>query len=154
MKKKKKKRGFTLVEIVISTIIMAIAITSTLQLLIYLLQMNESSRSSVVCMNRIAGLMDEIKNVDYSDIIGNYNGRQFALNELISRGIQHRGVVIANEIEAGFLTRVKIIVCWKNKNRIMGEDINFNGVLDGSEDMNGNGELDSPTMIECAIVSR
>ncbi|MCG2713184.1 MAG: type II secretion system GspH family protein [Candidatus Omnitrophica bacterium] len=143
--------GFTLVEILITTMIMAIAITATLQSMNYLLQNNEADNISVICMNTIEGMMDEIRNVTYEDIVANYNGTQFTLAELTARGIQHSGMVMANELEAGFLTRAKIVVCWQNRTRIIGEDVNFNGVLDDGEDANGNGELDSPMMIEAAI---
>lgn len=148
-----RKKGFTLVEILVSTAIMAIAITSTLQILIYLLQMNEANQVSVACMNRVQGLMDEIKRVNYDDIIL-YNGDTFTVDELTTRGIRHRGVIYANEIEANFLSDVKVVISWENKSRIIGEDRNFNGSLDGGEDLNGNGQIDSPIMIEGTLVNR
>ncbi len=150
----KKKKGFTLVEILISTAIMAIAITSTLQILNYLLMMNESNDVTVICMNELQGMMDNVRNTLYSDIVSVYNGKQFQIAELTNRQIQHSGVYIATEIEPLFITRVKIVVCWKNRNRVIGEDLNFNGVLDAGEDANGNGELDSPVMIEAAVIDR
>jgi prepilin-type N-terminal cleavage/methylation domain-containing protein len=145
------KKGFTLVEILVSTAIMAMAITATLQIMVYLLQLNEANQVSVVCMNQAQGMMDEIKNTLYIDIVPNYNNMQFNINELTNRGIRHSGVVYATEIEPNFLINVKIVVCWENRNRVMGEDINFNGFLDGGEDTNGNGELDSPLMLQNTI---
>ncbi len=150
----KKKKGFTLVEILISTVIMAIAITATLQILNYLLMMNETNDVTVICMNHIQGLMDEVRNTLYEDIVPIYNGRQFQIPELTNRGIQHSAVFIANEIVPLYLVRVKIVVCWKNRTRTIGEDLNFNGVLDAGEDANGNGELDSPIMIEAAVIDK
>jgi prepilin-type N-terminal cleavage/methylation domain-containing protein len=148
-----RKKGFTLVEILVSTAIMAIAITSTLQILMYLLQMNEANQVSVSCMNRVQGIMDEIKRVTYDDIIL-YNGDTFTVDELTTRGIRHLGIIYVNEIEPSFLTDVKVVICWENKTRIIGEDRNFNGSLDGGEDLNGNGQIDSPITIESTIVNR
>ncbi len=150
----KRKKAFTLVEILVSTAIMAIAITSTLQVLIFLLQMNEANQVSVLCMNRLQGRMDEVKSVLYDDVVARYDGVQFTVPELTARSIRHSGVIYATEIEPGFLTDVKVVICWENKSRVMGEDANFNGLLDGGEDENGNGELDSPQMIEGTVLNR
>lgn len=149
-----RKKGFTLVEILVSTAIMAIAITSTLQILMYLLQLNESNHSSVSCMNVAQGYMDEIKNVNYEDVIVNYNGLQFTANDLTTRGIRHSGIIYATEIEPDFLIDVYVVICWENRNRIIGEDENLNGSLDGGEDKNENGLLDSPTMIQGTVLNR
>lgn len=46
------------------------------------------------------------------------------------------------------------MVCYREKNRIIGEDANLNGVLDAGEDDNENGELDSPAHIETVIVQK
>lgn len=154
IKKHSSLTGFTLVEILISTAIMAIAITSTLQILNYLLMMNETNDVTVLCMNELQGRIDQVRNTLYSDVVGVYNGRQFQIAELTNRGIQHRGVFIASEIEPLFITRVKVVVCWRNRTRIIGEDVNFNGVLDAGEDTNGNGELDSPIMMDAAVIDR
>ncbi|MFH1061789.1 MAG: type II secretion system protein [Candidatus Omnitrophota bacterium] len=149
-----RRKGFTLVEILVSTAIMAIAITSTLQILMYLLQMNEANQVSVACMNRAQGIMDEIKRVNYDDVITLYNGNQFTVAELTSRNVRHSGVIYANEIEADFLIDIKVVISWGNRNRIIGEDTNLNGVLDIGEDLNGNGQIDSPVMIEGTILNR
>ncbi|MBU1086987.1 MAG: type II secretion system GspH family protein [Candidatus Omnitrophica bacterium] len=150
----RRKKGFTLVEVLVSTAIMAIAITSTLQILMYLLQMNESNQNSVTCMNTVQGYMDEMKNVLYDDIVGNYNGLQFTVDDLTNRGVRHSGIIYAAEIQPPFLTDVKVVICWENRNRIIGEDTNLNGSLDAGEDKNGNGMIDSPTMIEGTVLNR
>ncbi len=146
------KTGFTLVEILISMMIMSIAFASTFQLINYLIQKNEANEVAVLCTNVAQGLMDEIRNVNFDDIVGNYNNMQFSLNELTNRNITHLGLVRVSELEVGFLLRVKIIICWRQRDRMMGEDVNFDGVLNTDEDINGNGELDSPCSIEAAIV--
>ena len=97
------KKGFTLVEILISVGIPAVTITSTFQILNFLLQLNESNNAAVISMNAVQGMMDEIRNVNYEDIVSNYNGLAFTLNELAALGVTHSGVVSASELEAGYL---------------------------------------------------
>jgi len=147
----KKQNGFTLVEILISTAIMAMAVAGTLQILTTLIQMNETNENLILCTNAVQGIMDEVRNVDFSNIVATYNNKKFTRPELTAKGITHQGLITVTVLEPGYLLRVKVIICWQDKNRTMGEDENFNGSLDGGEDANGNGELDSPCMVEAAI---
>ncbi len=70
-------------------------------------------------------------------------------------GCEELNVTYRNDVwySVGYdrLLEVTITVCWRAKDgRIIGEDngagggIALNGILDGAEDINGNGELDSP----------
>lgn len=146
--------GFTLVEILISVTIMVLAITSTLQILNYLIQLQEANDIALLCMNVAQGYMDEVREMNYEDIIGNCNNETFSLNELTNRNIQHCAVAYAAEIEPGDLTEVKVVICYKVKNRTYGEDKNFNGLLDAGEDANGNGQIDSSCSVSTVIANR
>ncbi|MFH2145852.1 MAG: prepilin-type N-terminal cleavage/methylation domain-containing protein [Candidatus Omnitrophota bacterium] len=148
---KKNKRGFTLVEVLVSLGILAIAVASTMQLMIFLVQLNETNDIMLPTMNSLEGMMDEIRNAPFDDIASAYDDTKFTLDELDNRGIQNQGLITVDTIEANYLLRVKIVLCWKQKNRIMGEDKNFNGLLDLGEDENGNNELDSPCSIEGSV---
>ncbi|MBU0633444.1 MAG: prepilin-type N-terminal cleavage/methylation domain-containing protein [Candidatus Omnitrophica bacterium] len=148
---KKNKRGFTLVEVLVSLGILAIAVASTMQLMIFLVQLSETNDIMLPTMNSLEGIMDEIRNAPFEDITSAYDDTTFTLDELDGRGIQNMGVITVDTIEANYLLRVKIVLCWKQKNRVMGEDKNFNGLLDLGEDENGNNELDSPCSIEGSV---
>ncbi len=148
------RKGFTLVEIMVSVIIMAVAIGATFQIINHILWLNETNDNIIPTMNAIQGIMDEIRNVPFDDISPNYNNMLFTLNNLTNRGVPHQGLVTVNIIEAGYLLRAKVVVCWRQKNRIMGEDANFNGTLDSGEDANGNNEIDSPCSVESVIMFR
>jgi prepilin-type N-terminal cleavage/methylation domain-containing protein len=148
------RKGFTLIEILMATMIMALAIGGTFQTITYLMQLNEANENVVLSSNALEGLMDEIRNVDFADVKTVYNGNQFSLNELTAKGVRHSGIVTVTDLEPDMLLRVKIVVSWEQRGRVIGEDRNLNGILEIGEDTNGNGELDSPCMIEAAIVDR
>jgi len=147
----KNKYGFTLVEILVSLAIMAVAITGTLRIMNYVLQINETNEVQIPGMNAVEGMMDEIRNVPFDDISAKYDNTQFTLNILTNRGIPHVGTVDIQTIVPNYLLRVKIVLCWQQKTRVIGEDTNLNGFLDGGEDTDGNGELDSPCFVEAMI---
>ncbi|MFH1459115.1 MAG: type II secretion system protein [Candidatus Omnitrophota bacterium] len=148
----KNKSGFTLIEILVSVGILAIALTSTLQILKFLNDLTEQNNISVICTNHSEGIISAIRNLNFDDVISAYDGRTFTIPELTALNINHSGLIRANEIEANFLIRVKVVVCYQQKNRFFGEDINFNNLLDSGEDLNNNGEIDSPCTFETVIV--
>ena len=49
------------------------------------------------------------------------------------------------------LATVHVAACWFARGRIIGEDLNCNGVLDNGEDANANGWLDSPAMASTRV---
>ncbi|MBI4845256.1 MAG: type II secretion system protein [Candidatus Omnitrophica bacterium] len=149
--KVKSEKGFTLVEILVSTLIMALAVGAVMQVLHSVIQLNETNNNMTQCVNVAQGLMDEIRGVIYEDIISNYNGYTFTLNDLDSQSIPNQGLVIASEIEPGYLMRVKIVICWKQKNRIIGEAIPSGNSIT-LQDLDASGEIDSPCSVEAAII--
>jgi len=52
------------------------------------------------------------------------------------------------------LLQATVSVCWRQKNRVIGEDKNLNGALDAGEDANGNKIIDSPVELTTLIVNR
>ena len=150
----KRKKGFTLIEILISTALMAIAIGGIFQVFTALMQLSETNENLTLCNNFAQGIVNEIRNVEFEDISADYKNKKFICNDLAAKGIAHQGLITVTDIDPGFLVRVKVIICWQDKNRIIGEDKNLNGNLNGGEDLNGNGELDSPCSIETAIMDK
>lgn len=54
-----------------------------------------------------------------------------------------------------YVKNVRIAVCWKGKGgRLVGEDLNLNGTLDASEDLNANNLIDSACVISSAVARR
>jgi hypothetical protein len=63
------------------------------------------------------------------------------------------GVVYINDTNPELL-QATVSVCWRQKNRVIGEDKNLNGALDAGEDANGNKIIDSPVELTTLIVNR
>ncbi|MCG2711106.1 MAG: prepilin-type N-terminal cleavage/methylation domain-containing protein [Candidatus Omnitrophica bacterium] len=147
----KRKKGFTLVEILVSMAIMAITITGALKMLNSLAVINEGNDAILAIMNHVQGVMDEVRNVPFSDLSALYNNKQFQVAELQAKGITHQGLITVTNIEPGYLDQVRIVVCWRQKDRVIGEDENLNANLDAGEDQNTNGVIDSPCQISSII---
>jgi hypothetical protein len=53
------------------------------------------------------------------------------------------------------MIEVVVSVSWQDRNgRIMGEDLDLDGTLDGGEDTNSDGELSSPVSLRTFITRR
>jgi hypothetical protein len=65
------------------------------------------------------------------------------------------GVVYADDsVNAEFLD-VTVSICWRQGNRIIGEDANLNGVLDSGEDtMEANGIIDSTVQLKTRVANK
>ncbi|MFH2138834.1 MAG: prepilin-type N-terminal cleavage/methylation domain-containing protein [Candidatus Omnitrophota bacterium] len=150
----KNNKGISLVEILVSVGIMSVAIGSSFQATSYLLQLNELNDNITPVMNSLEGIRDEIKNVPFDDISPNYHNTQFTLNELTNKGVPNLGTITVDLTEPSFLLKFRIVVCWRQGNRMIGEDANLNGVLDSGEDTNLNGLIDSPCAMETAVIFR
>jgi len=165
-KEMKKNSGFTLIEVLIATAILTFAILSTLGVFGYLLSLAEGDREFLVQQYAAENQMEQIRAMDYliirnggivnGAVVPAYtnNGAPKATIMGITNNLDQSGVIYGQELAANGLIRIKIVVCYRQRNRIIGEDANFNGALDAAEDANGNGELDSPCQIESVIVNR
>ncbi|MCM8832168.1 MAG: prepilin-type N-terminal cleavage/methylation domain-containing protein [Candidatus Omnitrophica bacterium] len=49
------------------------------------------------------------------------------------------------------LVFVEVVVCYRAGNRVIGEDVNLNGVLDSGEDVNNDGKISSPITLSTFI---
>ncbi|MFZ2602874.1 MAG: type II secretion system protein, partial [Candidatus Omnitrophota bacterium] len=152
----KKNSGFTLVEVLVTTAILTFAILSTLSLFSYLLYLAEGDRESLTQEYDAENQMEQIRAMDYFTIRDTYTNagalRQTIMG--ITNGVDRSGVIYGQELAPNGLIRIKVAVCYLQRNRLIGEDANFNGALDSGEDANGNGELDSPCEIESVVVNK
>ncbi|MDD5594722.1 MAG: prepilin-type N-terminal cleavage/methylation domain-containing protein [Candidatus Omnitrophica bacterium] len=148
--KKRLERGFTLIEITIAAGILAFALCAIFAAYISFIVLSATSRNINIATNGALGVMEEIRSTPFSQIMGTYNGFNFILNDIP----QSRGVVYVDNTDPDLL-QVTISVCWRQQdNRVIGEDLNLNGVLDPGEDTNGNGIIDSPVELVTRIANR
>jgi hypothetical protein len=94
-------------------------------------------------------LAEEMRNSAFNRIVDDYSGLNFIVNDIP----QSRGVVYVDDTNPELL-QVTISVCWRQGNRVIGEDTNLNGQLDAGEVDNGNNIIDSPVQIVTIIANR
>ncbi len=138
------QHGASLVEVVVSLGILLIVLVGILGLFLYCSALIEISGGNSDSLSEAQSKMSEILNYSYDFITTDYSatgtpGNKFDLVQRVGKGL------ITIDSTNSNLLKIEIVVSWRNKNnRVVGEDSNLNGVLDGGEDQNGNGKLDSP----------
>ena len=170
----KNKSGFTIVEVMVATLILTLAVLSMLGLFTRSMALVESQGSSVKAQFEMERQMEEILSMEYTspttgdgvlEVYTNDGAWQETPFALEAPELVGSGTVYANELPGmadplNRMMRIKVVVCYQHRNTIIGEDDGsgggnaLNGVLDGTEDANGNNELDSPCQIETAVVNR
>jgi prepilin-type N-terminal cleavage/methylation domain-containing protein len=160
----KQASGFTLLELMLAVLIMGLALLSTMEMFVYSFSLRTADKSLTIAQSQAAQKIEQLYSLDYADLRSAYTDAG-ALKEtpfdVYDVGGQlmtdMKGSVYAQELSgaAYALMRVKAEVSYKlSNNRIVGEDTTLNGRLDAGEDQNGNGELDSPGMMETVIVNK
>lgn len=153
-KKKYHLKGFFLIEIMIVIAVLVIVLVGYLQLSIVCFGLAETTKNITIAISEIQSQLDQIRNYNYSNIVSDYSqggspGDIFSLSQL--DGV---GIISLNNSNPELL-EVEITACWQEKGRrIIGEDINLNGVLDADEDKNANGKIDSPASLITLIAQR
>lgn len=145
----KSKKGFVLVEVLLATAIAAFAICGILFMYIAAMDLIRTSKNSSIATIAAQGLIEEIRNTPFPDIVTDYNRLRFSVNSIPSSS----GIVYVNDTDPEFLL-VTTSVCWRQGNRIIGEDTNLNGALDVGEDNNGNGIIDSTVELVTQVANR
>ncbi|MBN2830869.1 MAG: prepilin-type N-terminal cleavage/methylation domain-containing protein [Candidatus Omnitrophica bacterium] len=147
----KEKKGFSLVEVVIGTGILAFVLVGILGTYIACLLLITSSKNVNAATNAAQGIIEEIRSTPFTQIISNYNGMVFTVDDLPSSiGV----VYISNSTPPANadLLLATVSICWRQGNKVIGEDVNLNGVLDTGEDINGNGIIDSTVQLKTLVV--
>ena len=108
---KKNQRGFTLVEVMVSALILATVIVGIMQLFIYTSILAELAGDKITALNEAQSKMDQIRNTSFSSITTTYpSGTTFALPSQLTGN----GVITLDTTDSN-LYGVTIIVTWLNK---------------------------------------
>jgi type II secretory pathway pseudopilin PulG len=148
------QKGSFLIELLIAIVILVIVLVGYLQLFISCFGLSETSRRLTFAISQTQGKLEEIRNHNFSTIVVDYGlggnpGNTFSLIPL-----NGEGVIYINNTNPHLLT-VEIAASIQDKgNRVIGEDADYNGILDAGEDTNGNGKLDSPVSLISMIAER
>lgn len=146
---RKSKAGFTLMEILLAAGILASAVSAILLAYYSCFVLIGTSKNINITTNAAIGLMEDIRSSAFTRIIDDYNGINFVVNDIP----QSRGVVYIDDTNPELL-EATISVCWRQVNRVIGEDTDLDGTLDAGEDRNGNGIIDSPVQLVTRIANR
>ncbi len=154
-------QGFTLVELLLATMILVIFLTGFVQVFFRSKVLAELTRNKTAAMSEAIGKMEEIRISDFSTIITTYDNKTFTLPQLDANRKGGNGYIYVTTIAANELLEVEIVITWWEKverraifDRIIGEDVNRNGVLDAGEDVDSNGKMSSMVTLVSLIADR
>ncbi|MDD4954470.1 MAG: prepilin-type N-terminal cleavage/methylation domain-containing protein [Candidatus Omnitrophica bacterium] len=145
----KTKKSFTIIEVLIALAILIIAISSILVTYLSCFMLIDTDKNINIATNAAQALMEEIRSTPFTEIMNDYNGLNFTINDIP----ESMGVVYVDDTNPELL-QITISACFRHRGRVIGEDSNLNGNLDVGEDVNGNGIIDSPVELTTRIANR
>ena len=143
------KKGFALPEMLLAAFIASFALCGILLTYITCMDSIRTSKSASIATGAAQGLIEEIRSAPFPQIVTNYDRLGFIVNGITNS----RGIVYVDDSDPEFL-QVTVSVCWRQANRIIGEDLNLNGALDVGEDTNGNNIIDSTVELVTQVANR
>lgn len=166
-----KKTGLTLIEVLIASVILTMALGGILAFTAQYLKSLDTTRNFSIAINAAQERMEKIKSkVSPSDtaetgakVFTNmplYHNLAFDVyaNDKITPLANFKGISYVTAISGTPMTmyRVKVVVWWKEVNgRVFGEDQNFDGSVSGEDTWTSpaNGQIDSPVSIQIDMVN-
>jgi prepilin-type N-terminal cleavage/methylation domain-containing protein len=153
MRRELNNRGFTLVELLIVVGILAVVVLGLLQLFIYTSVQAQMAGNKTLAVAAATNKIEEIRNHTYTSIAADYASGGTPGNKFTPANITGKGIIYIGSSNPDLLT-IEVDVSWRNKyGRVIGEDLDLDGVKDTGEDVNGNNKLDSPVKLISAITS-
>lgn len=136
-------KGFTIIEVLLTSSILALVLCGLLLVYVNLLLLGDISRKMTLAANAAQAKLEEIKNITFENLDAE-NGDTFDVPGF--NASDARGLVQVSGTGYSDLKKVRIVVSFRQKGtRVIGEDKNLNGSLDSGEDVSSpNGQLDSP----------
>ncbi len=147
--------GFTLLEIVITAGTTLIAILGSIQLFTYCMWQSENVTNINAAMHDVEAKVEEIRATPFTDIITKFGpSGGLAYRTFTPTYMAGLGVIYLTPVKADLL-QVEVAVSWQERGKyVVGEDRNLNGVLDGDEDLDGNGRISSPASLVTLVARR
>lgn len=149
--KEKSHKGLTLIEVALGAVILVMVLVSIISVYITCLELVTTSRNMTFAVNAAQAKMEEIRDHNFYKIYADYNNQTFTITEMPAG--TSKGVIYVDKSNPDLL-KITISVCWRDRRRTIGEDLNFNGVLNTGEDRNGNGIIDSTVQVVSLITVR
>ena len=147
------RKGFTLIEVMLAAAFLVIVLSGLLATYISCFELISTSRNLTLAVNAAQGKIEEIRDHSFNQVYSDYHNSTFTVSEMSAGSSQ--GVVYVNNTNPDLL-EVIVSVCWRQRaNRIIGEDLDLDGVLDTGEDTSPNNNIiDSPAQIVTLITAR
>ncbi|MBU4589882.1 MAG: prepilin-type N-terminal cleavage/methylation domain-containing protein [Candidatus Omnitrophica bacterium] len=148
----KSNSGLTLLELMIATAVLVVAIAGLLATFAGLFSLNENTRKLTLAATACQDKLEEIRNSSFAALYTLYNNTAFEPDGFAASDAE--GTVYIDNTDPDLL-EVAVSVSWRGRsNKIVGEDANLNGALDTGEDTNGDERLSSPAEIVTLIGQR
>ena len=156
------RKGFTMVELIFVIGILAFVITGLLIAYVNCVTLNEHNRNFSIAMNLARQLMELLYyncyNRDMWELItepayGAGEGEPIPNLEGVTMPPGYSGTLYMDD-KSPSLKEFTLVICWRERGtRVIGEDLNLNGVWDGEEEdfLVDNDRLDSPCMLTTAL---
>lgn len=150
-------RAFTLIELLLAFAILAFCLMGILLTYINMFVLADLARDFTLVTNAMQAQLEEIKKTPFDNLLA-LNGNTFDIAGFSSGDAKGRIEVCDNTTCPAFipysdLKRVRLVVSFRSRGRVIGEDSNLNGILNSGEDtLISNNRMDSPSEIVTLIV--
>lgn len=152
------KRAVTFMGVMVSAAVLVIGILAALTSYFSMGELAKSSDQLSLAGRVAAAKMEEIRSDSFEDV-DDYDENIFpsyvltgeiSPQDVLLDDFDYRGVIYVNEITAGLLKEVTIVVGWRKNNRIVGSDWLF----DSSPDPSAHSQADSPATVVTYMAER
>lgn len=135
--------GFTFVELLLAVSILAVIVVGIEEMFIMASVLGDISTNTSKAIVEARNKLQEIQNTNFDQIVTKYSQGGDIGNTFDLINLRGKGVVTIDQTNPELLI-ITIDISFMNKNnRVVGEDQNLDGILEGGEDINGNNKLDS-----------
>ena len=145
IKRRKKQSGLTLIEVLVATAIMATCISGMLLTYINLFTITDLMRDFTLAMNAASQKVEEIKHNPFDTIIDDFNNETFTIPGFPAEADAIGRIEVSNTTNA-YLRKVRVVVSFRTRGRVIGEDTNLNGILDNGENTGWYTEVSGPRL--------
>ena len=134
-------------EVMVSAFLLIVGMLAILITYNHAMELSEMSRNISLAVRGAKSRMETIKNTDPAQMSANFHNVSFTIPNINGMGKSY-----IDDVTDPDLIQIIVNFSWRDKRgRVIGEDLDLDGVLDGGEDQNANGRLDSPVELTTQI---
>lgn len=137
-----------MIELLLTVTMLSFCLCGILITYINMFFLSDLSRDITLATNAVQAKMEEMKKTNFDNLAA-FNGTTFDLDGF--SGSTAKALIEVTNTGYSDLKIVRISASFKSRFQTVGEDENFNGVLNSGEDDDANGRLDSPVELVTLI---